>query len=223
MNDKKSITKGLITIFIYFILEFFTLFPLYLLNIRINNLSIITKTFYLLTYSFITFIIIFIIYNKEICNDFKNFKFKTFFKKYFKFWFILLFFMILSNLLIQVIYPGSNSINEESIRNTFKIVPIYSFISACFFAPFMEEMIFRLSIRKIFKNKYLFIILSSLIFGGLHVLGNSNNIYDYLYLLPYTISGVILAYVYYESDNIFNSLFIHFIHNTVLLILQIIL
>lgn len=223
MNDRKSIIKGLITIFLYFILDFFTLLPLYIINIDINNLSIAFETFYLLTYNLITFIIIFMIYNKEISNDFKNFNLKNFFKKYFKFWIILLTLMIISNLLIQIIYPGSSAANEDNFRSIFKIAPIYSFISACLFAPFKEEMVFRMSFKKIFKNKYLFIFISSIAFGLLHVIFSSNNYYDYLYLLPYFTSGIILSYVYYESDNIFTSLSIHFIHNTVLLILQIIL
>ena len=222
MNDKKSVIKGSITILIYFILEFFTYLPLYLLNINYNNLSLTSKVTYLLIYNLTLFLIIFLIYRKEIINDFKKFDSKIFFKKYFMYWFILLGLMILSNLLIQVIYPGSSAGNEQTFRSNFVTAPIYSFISACIFAPFIEEMIFRMSFKKIFKNKYLFIILSGLVFGGLHVIGNITNNYDYLYLLPYCIPGFILAYVYYKSDNIFTSLSIHFIHNLVLLIIQII-
>lgn len=223
MNDRKSITKGLSTIFIYFILEFFTTLPLYLLNIDINNLDINSKVVYLLIYNLLIFVIIFMIYSKEIQKDFKNFNFKVFIKKYFKYWILLITLMFLSNLLIQIIYPGSSAGNETSVRNSFKVAPIYSLISACLFAPFIEEMIFRMSFRKIFKDKYLFIIISGLIFGFVHVFGNVSNSYDYLYLLPYCIPGFILAYTYFISDNIFNSLLIHFIHNTFLLILQIIL
>ena len=223
MNDKKSILKGILGITIYFILEFFTYLPLYLLNININNLDIITRVIYLSLYQLITFLIIFIIFNKDIIKDFKYFKenFNILFKKYFKFWFLLLFLMITSNIIIQIIYPGSSSGNEDSIRSNFELVPIYTFISASLYAPFIEEIIFRMSIKKIFKNKYLFIILSGLIFGSLHLLGNINSAYDYLYLLPYCLPGFILAYVYYDSNNIFTSLGIHFIHNTVLLIIQI--
>ena len=87
----------------------------------------------------------------------------------------------------------------------------------------MEELVFRMGFKKIFKNKYLFILISGLVFGGLHVIGNINTPYDYLFLLPYCLPGIILAYVYYISDNIFASLGIHFIHNLFMLIVQIIL
>ena len=224
MNDRKSILKGILGLCLYFILEFFTYLPLYLLGIDANNLGITDRVLYITIYEFLTLLIIFMLFNKEIVKDFKIFKqnFKEFFNKYFKYWFLLLFLMITSNIIIQIIYPGSSSGNEDSIRSAFELAPFYTFISASLFAPFVEEMIFRMSIRKIFKNKYLFIILSGLIFGGLHLLGNINTPYDYLYLLPYCLPGFVLAYVYYTSDNIFTSLGIHFIHNTVLLIIQII-
>lgn len=223
MNDKKSILKGILGLSLYFILNFFTYLPLYLLGISSSNLGVTGRVIYVTIYEFLTLLIIFMIFNKEIVKDFKIFKqnFKKFFNKYFKYWFLLLFLMITSNIIIQIIYPGSSSGNEDSIRKTFELAPFYTFISASLFAPFVEEIIFRMSIRKIFKNKYLFILLSGLIFGGLHLLGNVNTPYDYLYLLPYCLPGFVLAYVYYKSDNIFTSLGIHFIHNTVLLIIQI--
>ena len=223
MNDKKSIIKGSLVIFLYFLLEFFTTLPLYLLNINFNDLSLNSKVCYLLIYSLISLLIILLIFRKEVTNDLKNFKLKEFFIKYFKFWFILLSLMIISNLIIQIIYPGSSAGNEDTFRKNFVVAPIYSFISAALIAPLMEELVFRMGFKKIFKNKYLFILISGLVFGGLHVIGNINTPYDYLFLLPYCLPGIILAYVYYISDNIFASLGIHFIHNLFMLIIQIIL
>ena len=221
MNDKKSIIKGSLTIFTYLFLNIFNTLPLYLFNIQLSTLT--SKVIYLLIYQICLLIIFFLIYKKDIIEDFKKFNIKEFFNKYFKYWFILLFFMIISNLLIQLIYPGSTAVNEDNFRKNFELAPIYSFITASLIAPFIEEITFRMGIKNIFKNKYLFIILSGLIFGSLHVIGKINNGFDYLYLLPYCLPGFVLALVYYKSNNIFNSLFIHFIHNNVLLILQILL
>lgn len=222
ISNNKSLIKGLTTIFIYFILNFFTYFPLYLLNINPNSLSFNGKVIYLIIYEIISFSIILLILNKEIVNDFKDFKnnFKLYFKKYFIYWILLLLLMIASNLIIQLIYPGSSSANESNFRNTFSYAPIYSFISACLFAPIIEELIFRMCIKKIFINKYLFIFASSFIFGGLHIIGNINNSLDLLYLFPYALPGLILSYVYYSSNNIFTSIGIHFIHNTILVFIQ---
>ena len=223
MNDNKSIIKGLLVLLLYFILSCCTLLPLYLFKININSLNTITKYIYLLFYDLFSLSIIFLIFKNEIIDNFKNFKVKDFFEKYFSYWFLLLFLMFISNILIQFIYPNSSSSNEDNFRIAFSLAPIYYFIKASLFAPIMEELVFRMSIRKIFKNKYLFIILSGLIFGLLHIIGNISNNYDYLYLLPYCLPGFVLAYVYYKSDNILNSIFIHFIHNTILLIIQMVM
>lgn len=216
--------KGIIILILYFVLSFSTALPLYLLNININSLSILAKSIYLIIYDLISIGIIFFILKKQIIENIKELKikYKLFFKNYFLYWFLLLFLMISSNIIIQAIYPNSIAGNEESFRKIFMIAPIYSFIKASLLSPIMEELVFRMGIRNIFKNKYIFILASGTIFGLLHVIGNVNNPYDYLYLIPYSLPGFILAYVYYKSDNIFTSLFIHFIHNTFLLILQII-
>ena len=47
------------------------------------------------------------------------------------------------------------SINDEkSIIETLKIAPIYTFIITVFVAPILEELVFRLSFRKIFNKGY---------------------------------------------------------------------
>ena len=130
--------------------------------------------------------------------------------------------MMISNIFINKItntIPG----NEETIRQTFNKAPIYMFFSAVIFAPFTEEMVFRNSIKNIITNKYAFIITSGLVFGGLHVIGNINTIYDLLYIIPYATPGIAFAYILQKTDNIFISMGIHFLHNGILMILQIIL
>ena len=95
--------------------------------------------------------------------------------------------------------------------------------SAVFFAPFTEEMVFRNSIKNIITNKYVFIITSGLVFGGLHVIGNINTIYDLLYIIPYSTPGIAFAIMLQKTDNIFVPMGIHFMHNAILMTLQIVL
>ncbi|MBQ8234787.1 MAG: CPBP family intramembrane metalloprotease, partial [Bacilli bacterium] len=76
---------------------------------------------------------------------------------------------------------------------------------------------------KIFKNKYLFIFISGFIFGSLHVFNDSMVISDLLYLIPYCTPGFIFAYILTKSDNIFNTIGLHFIHNGTLMTLQVVL
>lgn len=218
----KNSIKGFIAFILYFVFQIFKTYPFYLLNINYNLLSTNVKVTYSLIYDFIMIIIYILVFNKEIINNFKDFikNFKFYFTKYFIYWFLLLSLMILSNKIIQVIYPNSIALNEESIRQSLVLLPFYTLISGILIAPIMEEIVFRFSIKKIFKNKFLFIFISGLVFGLMHLIGNVNNFYDLLYIFPYSIPGFILAYVYYDSDNICVSIMIHLIHNTVLLLLQ---
>ena len=87
----------------------------------------------------------------------------------------------------------------------------------------MEELVFRKSIKKIIPQKYLFILVSGIFFGSVHVIGQAEHLVEYLHIISYSIPGLVLATAYQKSDNIFVSTSIHFFHNTVLLIGQIIL
>ena len=130
--------------------------------------------------------------------------------------------MVISNVFINKLtqaIPG----NEETIRATLNKAPLYMFFSAVIFAPFTEEMVFRQSIKNIITNKKTFIITSGLIFGGLHVIGNINTIYDLLYIIPYSTPGIAFAIMLEKTDNIFVPMGIHFLHNGLLMTLQIIM
>ena len=83
------------------------------------------------------------------------------------------------------------------------------FFSVAIYAPFVEEMIFRKSIKDIFSEyndnnliKYFYIITSGLIFSLLHTMGNATNTLDYLYTIPYLALGISLALTYYKTKNI---------------------
>ena len=98
--------------------------------------------------------------------------------------------------------------------------------SVSIYAPFTEELIFRKSIKDMvisYKDnkitKYMYIVISGLIFGSLHVLGMATSILDCLYIIPYASLGIAFASLYYKSDNIFSSMCMHMVHNTVAIIL----
>ena len=102
--------------------------------------------------------------------------------------------------------------------------PIYTLIVTVLIAPILEELVFRISFRKIFAHtNFLFIFFSGLFFGGMHVLGSLDNLIDLLFIIPYSIPGFMFAYLYTKSKNIFNPISLHFIHNAIMMILQILL
>ncbi len=225
MNKTKSVIKGLVVFMVYMLLQLFQSLPLELLGIDITAMSLMSKVIYLALYEIIFFIIIISFFINDLKKDFIDLKknHKEYFSKYLKYWFIMLGLMVLSNLIITLIYPSNVAGNEEAIRNNLTKAPIYTFLSATIFAPFVEELVFRKGFSEIFKNKYLYIFFSGFIFGGLHVFSSMTSIMDLLYLLPYCIPGFVFAYVYQKSKNIFIPIGIHFIHNGILMSLQILI
>lgn len=173
----------------------------------------------------LTISVVVLLFNKKIKKDFQDLKknHKEYFSKYFKYWLLALAIMSVSNILISLINGGQIAGNEEAVRNIFSKTPVYMFISAVFFAPVTEEFVFRQGIRNIFSNDKVFIIISGLLFGGLHVFGSVNNWMDLLYLIPYCAPGFIFAYILSKTDNIFVSTGLHFLHNGIMMSLQILL
>lgn len=199
--------KAVSNILIY--LLFPSIIPLFFTN-NVNSKEYIILVFisYLLL-----FIYFFSIYKKEILNDIKKFNKETIFKTifYFIIGFIL---MILFNYIINyIVIPNGISNNEIGNRNLLLNNKIIYGILLCIIIPFIEEIIFRLSLKKTIKNKYLFLIISSAIFALLHLLSNTKLI-ELLYFIPYFILGLTFGTIYIKTNNIFSSILSHIFNNT---------
>lgn len=132
--------------------------------------------------------------------------------------------MISSNLIVTLFTSSDIANNQEIIVESLKAHPLYTFIITVLIAPILEELVFRLSFRKIFmKTDILFIFFSGLIFGGMHVISTLSSLSDLLFIIPYSIPGFIFAYIYTKSKNIFVPISLHFIHNGIMMCLQILL
>lgn len=197
----------------------------YILNILMGGLYLIDYLF-ASTFLSIAVILIIIKLNKEkFVKDYKDFikNFKTYIDKYIKYYLIGLLFMFLFNILNTYIFDIGVTENESTIRSVIEILPIYIFISAVLIGPILEELVFRLSFKNVFKNKYVFIIISSLLFSYLHMNATFSSAIDLLYLLPYLPLGVAFAYILVKSKNIFTTIAFHTFHNGILVLFQIIL
>lgn len=222
----KSILTGIGVILLYFIGSSIYTNILNLFGVNYSKLSITVKSIYLGFYELILTLVIVYIYKKDFIPNLKDFiKNNTkYFKEYIKYWFMMLGLMMIANILITNFTTSLTSNNQQTIMDNLKIAPIYTFVVTVFIAPVLEELVFRLSFRKIFyKNDILFIIISGLVFGSLHVLGSFNAPIDLLFIIPYSIPGFIFAYIYCKSKNICVSMSIHFIHNGIMLLLSFIL
>lgn len=218
----KDALIGILALFTYFFLSLFETVPLELAGLDINELSHNVKIVYLIIYEILIMAIILLIFNKKIEKDFKDIlKYhKEYYSKYFKVWLIGLAVMLLSNAFIIFVLNNEMAGNETTIRSLFEISPIYIYLSSVIYAPIVEELVFRQGIRNIFGRNIIFILISGIVFGGLHIIGNITAPIDLLYLIPYSSLGVAFAYMLYKTDNIFVSMGFHFLHNGILISLQ---
>lgn len=223
-NDKKGLIGIGIFLFYFFVSQFQVL-PFWVLNIDTTTLPEIVKVIYTLLVQVFLVLVIAYIFRKDLKKNFKDLKknHKYYFSNYLKYWFLALGLMMLSNAIILMFEPGSIAGNEEVIRDMFSKTPIYTFISAVIIAPILEELVFRKSFRYMFSNDILFILASGLTFGAFHVIGSFETFFDLIYIIPYSVPGLVFAYVLIKSKNIFVPMGLHFLHNGILMSLQFLL
>lgn len=223
MNNKTltNILKGLAGIIIYFSVSIFKSVPLYALGINPAKLPLTVQNIYSIFMELLIIISIYMMFRKDIHRCIKEIKKNNlkYFTKYLKVYILALIVMMVSNVIINTLGGGASE-NEAIIRETFKQIPIFTFISAVFLAPVLEELVFRKCFRAIFQNNFLFITISSLVFGGLHLIGMPFDELFPLYLISYCSCGVAFAYMYVKTNNIFVSMGFHFMHNGILMAMQ---
>lgn len=229
MNIKKFF-KFLCLIFLQLFLSSMISGILYY-GFKIDIFSFSTKKIILFSFctDILLMILLILIYRKTLVNDIKDYfkNFKSYFSIAIKYWVIGLFIMLVSNLLISILFKNINPVqNEENIQSILKVAPLYILFSCGIYAPIVEELIYRKSIKDIFNNKWVFIIVSGLLFGLMHTATGllTNQEYDFMqliYTFPYAVMGCIFAYIYSKTDNIFVSVTAHLTHNLVTYIISV--
>ena len=219
IDIKKSIIfLGILLLFLT--LDYLLVIGYYLITGPIKSGSSSGMIFTFLKY-FVLIIIFIIQYHKYLKE--KLFDFKKHFLKYFeisfKYWLLGFLIMIVSNIIISHFFPGLGK-NEENVQQLIQKMPVIAFFFTTIFAPFIEEMIFRKYLQDSIKNKYLFMILSGLIFGFVHVMSSKNPL-EYLLIIPYGSLGFMFAKTISETDNVYSTVLMHMLHNGVLTLLSI--
>lgn len=118
--------------------------------------------------------------------------------------------------MITTLIVGSASTNEQLVTQESKI---YLLLVGCIYAPIVEELLFRGCLRKLIKNDLLFILISGISFGAWHVIGYEQSLIQYLYIIPYSLIGICLSYVYAKTNNLTTNIGIHFLNNFIATIL----
>lgn len=162
-------------------------------------------------------IILVFIYRKIFISDFKKFD-RKFFYQGFKY----LFFMVITlNFLVFISsqFGVEISDNEKSIRELIFNFPFIRSLMSIFLVPFIEEAIYRLSIKKYISNQIIFIITSAFIFGFLHVPNLFSNFGVFFQFLAYASSAIYLSLFYLKTNNIWSAVYLHFLNNALGVIL----
>ncbi len=209
-------------IFLFLIWNLIPLAILSILGINYQAFSDLQKVIFTMVSDCLFLGILFLIYRKDLICDFRNFfnrNFKDHLKVAIHYWILGLSIMFVSNFIISIVTSGKLSANEETVRQMIQLAPWYMAFELIIFAPLSEELVFRKSLRNAISNRYLYAIISGLIFGGLHVISSLEGLVDLLYFIPYCSLGFIFALLYSKTDNIFSTITIHSIHNTLALIL----
>ena len=221
---EKKIRLVIKTLFLFILLVSINDIFIGLLPFDYSKISYTSKIIINFIGNILYLIIIIAIYIKTLKKDFKNY-FKNFldnFEQSFKYYLVGLIVMLISNIIIVIITKGNIAGNEQAVRNLISHAPLYMIFSVSIFAPITEELIFRKSIRDIINNKYAYILISGILFGFMHIVGNATTPLEYLYTISYSSLGITFAYTYYKTNNIFSSIMLHCMHNSVAIILYLI-
>ena len=127
-----------------------------------------------------------------------------------------------NNIIINLFITGANATNEQGVQELIKSSGLLSIVAVGILAPIIEELVFRKAFREVFNNKWAFILSSGLVFGALHVVLSLSSAWDLFYIIPYSSLGIAFGYMYYKTDNVYTSIFIHMFHNTALTSLSLI-
>lgn len=215
----KEFFKGVLIILSYFIganLLAYLFFKLTKFHI-IKDTPTISHIKNFLIY-FIMGLIYLYIYRKDLKKDLKTFK-KEYLKIGFDYWIKGLFIMVTTNLLFNLVFHLGTSVNEQDNIKMLKESFLTEIPILILLAPFIEELVFRKSFYKMSDNKHLYAIISGLIFGSLHVITSLSNPLAILLIIPYSSVGIAFGYLYKKTNNIFASMSMHILHNTINVIL----
>lgn len=219
----KGCIKAIVVILFYFFSYTYPVEILRFLGVNLIKMSLIYKTTILTIYETSILLIVIYAYKEELKQALSKFKL-SYIKDYIKYWILLLVLMVVSTNIVSIFTAKEVATNQEIIIDTLEKAPIYILITTILIAPLLEELIFRFCIKKIIpRPSIIYILISGLLFGSMHVVFTLEHISDLLFIIPYSIPGIIFAYLYNKTDNILIPASIHFIHNGVLMLLEVIL
>jgi len=217
--EMKKFTKFTITIILFFCSSIFQYIPILLFHITEETLTPVVSNYLACFSDIVTALILILMYYDDLKEGIHKCKknFNEFFDTSFKIWMVGFLGMMASNILINILAPSAVAGNENAVQGMIDISPIVMLLTAGIIAPIIEELTFRKAFQNIIKNPTLFVLISGITFGLLHVIFAYENIIDFLYIIPYSSLGIAFAYMVQKTDNICSSILMHFMHNTAII------
>lgn len=205
-NLKKSLLRILLAIVVFFYTSIPVLVILRTIGMNISSTNYKSLVVYDFISSFIVMILISFIYFDLLKSDLKKIKekcdnkFVNYLKNIMVGFLDLLAIKYISAVVVTIVstilgVEVSASDNQAIIEKMVNSLPLLITLSASFFAPVSEEVLFRGGIRKLMNNKGVFITVSGLIFGLMHVTDNIVFILEILFI------GMIVNYILNNKSN----------------------
>ena len=195
------------------------------LGILLFGGKIVTKFWMLVVFYVVILSLMVGVFYKQLIHDFKIFK--SYFKEYFvlilKTWGKALVLVAIAAIIIYITTDKMKANNQIALQNSFNSNPVFIALLSMFYAPIAEELMFRGVLRKFIKNKKLFVIVSGVVFGLMHVIDDSKTLAEFSYVFVYSILGIYLAGIYARTNNLCTNIFMHFMQNTLSVIGMILL
>ncbi len=127
---------------------------------------------------------------------------------------------LISNLLSTTLslafdHPIEEAVNQLTIENILHSNgAIFIILSAVIIGPVVEELVFRKSIFGLFKNQYVGLVVSALLFGSVHLLGEVSFIDGLINGISYIVMGFVFGIIYITNKkNIVYPIIVHIVSN----------
>lgn len=183
-EEQKELLKGLGVFFIFFYIATIIVLILYIFGIELDGTNYKTLVIFDFVVSLFMVILVTFIYRDLIKEDIKKLKNPNsdlrsrFFEIVVFSFFLFMVWKLVGGTIEEIIFnilglEFVTSDNQEMIELLTDSAPILMAISVTFFAPITEEIIFRGMLGRVIKNKKVFIPVSGLIFGLMHVTGST--------------------------------------------------
>jgi membrane protease YdiL (CAAX protease family) len=118
-------------------------------------------------------------------------------------------------------FESSTPVNQEAILDMLSSDGlVFTLLSAIIIGPIVEELIFRKAIFGLIKHKYVALVVSSVIFGFIHVSSESSILVSLYQVIPYVSLGFVFGYLYLKHEkNIMIPIIVHMLSNFISIIL----